>query len=404
MDAPAVELSLAQWAGMTVVLVVAGKLVQTGTNVALQQVPKILRGVGGRSSSPKRRIVWLDILRLAAVLLVLGRHAPDAPSGSACKEAFDAWKCGGWVGVDLFFVLSGFLVSGLLFHEYDKRGSISFGRFFLRRGGKIWPPFFAFIAATIAVKWGTGRPIELERAASELAFCQSYFPAMWPHTWSLAVEEHFYIALPLLLMLIIAIRRESRHPLSVVPLIAAIVGVLCLALRLSSSEPFSYRPHLFASHLRADALMFGVAIAYFWHYHRARCEILKPYRHSLIAIGMLAMAPPFFYDLEANRWMYTAGLTLFYLGAGPILLGVVLLDQPNGKAIARLSTLGVISYSVYLWHMAAVSWCAPPIARALRLSYESQFAVYVAGSFAIGAIAYWVVEKPAMRLRDRLIE
>lgn len=83
------------------------------------------------------RNTGLDLLRLVAILLVLGRHLLP---GYENNTFLSIWRTGGWVGVDLFFVLSGFLVSGLLFEEYKKRGSLDLKRFLIRRGFKIYPP------------------------------------------------------------------------------------------------------------------------------------------------------------------------------------------------------------------------------------------------------------------------
>src|SRR5215211_479046 len=104
------------------------------------------------------RLKNLDVLRAVAVLLVLGRHvnvvAPmpaDVPGPVAL--AIRAWVKVGWTGVDLFFVLSGFLVSGLLFAEYRKNGELRIGRFLIRRGFKIYPPFWVLMAVTLAAYW-----------------------------------------------------------------------------------------------------------------------------------------------------------------------------------------------------------------------------------------------------------
>src|SRR5260370_31028003 len=78
----------------------------------------------------------LDVLRGVAILLVMGRHFPY----------YRPWGKVGWIGVDLFFVLSGFLISGLLYQEYKTLGKIRFGRFVFRRGFKIWPPFYVFMS------------------------------------------------------------------------------------------------------------------------------------------------------------------------------------------------------------------------------------------------------------------
>src|SRR5712691_7279144 len=99
------------------------------------------------------RLKPIDILRAIAVLLVLGRHMipPPASAGWIFNRLARVWACGGWVGVDLFFVLSGFLVSGLLFREHEKFGRISVKHFVIRRGLQIYPAFWLLIAVTVAV-------------------------------------------------------------------------------------------------------------------------------------------------------------------------------------------------------------------------------------------------------------
>ncbi|HEX2719000.1 MAG TPA: acyltransferase, partial [Gemmatimonadaceae bacterium] len=95
----------------------------------------------------------LDILRTVAVLLVMGRHLfpPPAHMPAWVQGLAATLTRGGWVGVDLFFVLSGYLVSGLLFEEHKRSGRLSVGPFLLRRGLKIYPPFWLLIAVTVAL-------------------------------------------------------------------------------------------------------------------------------------------------------------------------------------------------------------------------------------------------------------
>src|SRR5438876_4889931 len=108
------------------------------------------------------RVVQLDALRAIAVLLVLGHHMPACPRDLNYPLALftEQWKQCGWAGVDLFFVLSGFLVSGLLFREYQKYGTIKLPRFLARRGLKIYPAFYVLLLTTIAVYVVTGRTLE----------------------------------------------------------------------------------------------------------------------------------------------------------------------------------------------------------------------------------------------------
>src|SRR5438874_883596 len=150
------------------------------------KAPPRVRNLNSRNQS-------LDVLRGIAVLMVIFSHY------------FLTWDLGSTVGivlgrgVDLFFVLSGYLISGLLFEDFKRTGTINLRRFWIRRGLKIYPAFYAMLGFTVIVFrfHAHGFPPGMW---SELFFVQSYIAPIWPHTWSLAVEEHFYVALPLLLL------------------------------------------------------------------------------------------------------------------------------------------------------------------------------------------------------------
>lgn len=114
-----------------------------------------------------------------------------------------AMHTGGWIGVDLFFVLSGFLISGLLFREHRKTGGVRIGRFLARRGFKIYPAFYVMILFTLAVGSLFDQRLPLRDVLAELSFTQNYFGGLWDHTWSLAVEEHFYIGIAALFALLL---------------------------------------------------------------------------------------------------------------------------------------------------------------------------------------------------------
>ena len=136
-------------------------------------------------SATRTRLKQLDVLRAVAVLLVL------------CSQvhSFDWLQRCGWIGVDLFFVLSGFLVSGLLYSEYKKYGSLSPKRFLVRRGLKIYPAFYTFVIGSVILMLLTRMKIPLDLLLAEILFVQNYYGALWGHTWSLCIEEHFYLLL-----------------------------------------------------------------------------------------------------------------------------------------------------------------------------------------------------------------
>jgi peptidoglycan/LPS O-acetylase OafA/YrhL len=177
------------------------------------------------------RLPQLDLLRGIAVLLVIARHLPFGYSyagqlAPSVKIAFDF----GWTGVDLFFVLSGFLVGGLLFKEWQRRSALDIRRFLIRRAFKIWPAYFIYVIAMgILYIWdgSLGPPRQLLTLIfPNLLHLQSYVLTPLPHTWSLSVEEHFYLALPLVLLFVANRRHERRHALKAMLSIGACILIL----------------------------------------------------------------------------------------------------------------------------------------------------------------------------------
>jgi len=136
----------------------------------------------------QNRLRELDFLRGIAILLVLLRHG----------NLFDSTTNIGWIGVDLFFVLSGFLVSKLLFKEYSRFGNIEPKRFLIRRGFKIYPIYFLFYIPYLILRYPDIKTMPL---LGDLLFIQNYVYG-WGYafgpSWSLAIEEHFYFGFALL--------------------------------------------------------------------------------------------------------------------------------------------------------------------------------------------------------------
>src|SRR5579859_7331652 len=114
----------------------------------------------------------LDVLRGVAILLVVCHHL-----------GIPGFRLGGWIGVDLFFVLSGFLISGLLFREWKTQGTVNLARFYIRRGLKIYPAFYALLAATLVVNavlpGVPSQPVTIHSVLAEAIFVQNYFPGIW---------------------------------------------------------------------------------------------------------------------------------------------------------------------------------------------------------------------------------
>ena len=165
------------------------------------------------------------------------------------------WNCGGWMGVDLFFVLSGFLISSLLFREAQSFGKIDVKRFLIRRGFKIYPGFWFLLGLTLIAYKLDSKPIPLDKVMAELLFIQNYFTGIYIHTWSLAIEEHFYFAIACLLFLFTRLKTANEDPFQWIPVIFIVLAITCLSLRFFSSYlPIHYNWHFAGTHARIDSV------------------------------------------------------------------------------------------------------------------------------------------------------
>jgi peptidoglycan/LPS O-acetylase OafA/YrhL len=307
-----------------------------------------------RSERKPIRNLGLDLLRLLAVLLVIGRHIA-VPEGS--NEFLIRWVRGGWIGVDLFFVLSGFLISSLLFREYSRKGTLDIKRFLIRRGFKIYPAFFLFLIATVIIKYSIGEGLGRAQILAEVLFIQSYFVGVWDHTWSLAVEEHFYLGLSALVVYLIA--RVPNHPFSRMPAIFAAIAVACFSFRMLTLwlyPVFSNRTCLFPSHLRMDSLMFGVLVSYLWNFRDLEKWSSRIPSIVLWIAGSLMLSPAFFYEVTEYRWVSIFGVAMFYAGSGVLLLAALRIADSTSWIMRGLASLGAASYSIYLWHLPVLTW------------------------------------------------
>ncbi len=348
----------------------------------------------------------LDILRFVAVLTVIIHH-------SSISHFFSVW---GWVGVDLFFVLSGFLISGLLFSEYKKRKAISFKRFFIRRGLKIYPAFYVFLLLTGVAGYVVFHTVApFTHYLQDIFFVMNYASGVWGHTWSLGVEEHFYVFLPIFLLLVIRFSSRRDDPFHVLPRACLAVGTICILVRAISVSvgPQHYNMVYLETQNRMDALFFGVFLGYLYHF---RPQILERLMHpianriGIAAVSGLLLSTAYFFS--QNSWYFaTFGYTCTYLGsAGVLLLGLYvhgLLPSAISGIVGRIGSVlayfGMFSYSIYLWHGPAGAWLPGLVRRAIHhpTSEIGRFTVYLVGSLIIGVAMSKLIEYPILHLRDR---
>jgi peptidoglycan/LPS O-acetylase OafA/YrhL len=353
------------------------------------------------------RFHQIDILRAIAVILVLGRHMTPCPSevNLVLHHITSIWRQGGWIGVDVFFVLSGFLVSGLLFREYEKHSELHVGRFLIRRGFKIYPPFWLLIAATAFWGFVYKVPVHPHAIASELLFLQNYRSYLWYHTWSLAVEEHFYLLLALGAYFLA--RRRRRNPFRIVPLVFLILACCCLAWRIRTCSylPFNPKTHLALTHLRLDGLFFGVLISYAFHRDSVQfLAIARRFRYVSACLGLVLLTPAFCTPVEDSTFLPTFGLSLFYLGSGCLLIAA--LGARNSRTIygRALAYTGSHSYSVYLWHVPLTTFATAVAEQSTGqpFNWYAYATFYFVGSVSFGIGMAIVTEFPVLKMRDYL--
>jgi peptidoglycan/LPS O-acetylase OafA/YrhL len=350
----------------------------------------------------------LDMLRGWAVLLVLGVHIP----------AYPIWSSSGWVGVDLFFVLSGFLISNLLFTEYQRSGGIKLGRFFLRRAMKLYPSFYFMLALTLVYCVITGFPFTARQLIGELTLTQNYVGGIWGHTWSLAVEEHFYLFLPLALWLMMRFNRGVNNPFRAIPYLFLAIALFCLAARLvvvSHHREFDHHAHYEPSHLRFDALFAGVFVSYLqnFHYDFVHRITADPWRMPLSLVSIVALAPALMIS-SLDPFTYTWEFSLLYIAFGILVLLAV--HHPavspstihpgraeQGMVGRGIGRLGRYSYTVYLWHVPLAMLFGQLADRFVNVNAHLLHAVYLASCGIVGVGLSKLIEIPALRLRDRLL-
>jgi peptidoglycan/LPS O-acetylase OafA/YrhL len=321
--------------------------------------------------SSVRRIPQLDILRAVAVLIVIAYHYVPTPVAR-----------GGWVGVDIFFVLSGFLISGLLFDDIQKTGSISVGRFLVRRGFRIYPAFYFFLL----LGWLIDPHRFTHSYAPEFLLVQNYLPRVWGHTWSLAVEEHFYIFLPFVLWLLARLNR-----LGTIPAIAGTLLIGCLGLRLMLVRQYlDFHSVTYPTHLRIDGLFLGVALSYIFRFRSEVWDRLD--RWWLLPAGVGMLLPSMLLDRN-NVFVLTAGLTLNAAASVCIIVWALNRQWLRANSIEQI---GRHSYSIYLWQPIAIAFCSSKNLTLPNMAFCA-FACIV-----IGITMATMVEIPALALRDKL--
>jgi peptidoglycan/LPS O-acetylase OafA/YrhL len=371
-------------------------------------------------------VAELDGLRAIAILLVLARHAVrpfhDASYPLLPIAGWDAAAplLNGWVGVDLFFVLSGFLISKHLLAQRDSLRGLSLGPYLAKRALRIVPAYYAVLLVVVAgfvPLYAVQQDALALRLGYHALFLQDYLPANIVVTfWSLGVEEKFYLLAPLILAAVATWRRPEAQ-LAAVAAIVLIGPALRLVTSLTHPAINQYTPFFqtFRSpfHACIDALMIGVLCALLYH-HRDRLPWLRRsiasfvLWASIVLLGWLLLTAPLLEWIDDFDKVVQP--LLIALGAGGVLGGIVLSGRPvpilRGLALMILARL---SYSLYLVHLPLIPgliWLveaplglaeAPP-----ALRFAAFLPLFAASSLLAAASLHYLVEKPFLLLKDRI--
>jgi peptidoglycan/LPS O-acetylase OafA/YrhL len=342
---------------------------------------------------------FLDGLRAVAVLAVIVYHLDRA------------WLPGGFLGVDIFFVLSGYLITMLLLAEHRQTGRIHLPAFWARRIRRLLPALLVMLVVmAILIDFG-GDPLAIGQARGDLlstlfyfanwhfiASGQSYFAqylAVSPdrHTWSLAIEEQFYLFWPIVVAVILT--RFRVRALMTVAVTVAVVSAVWMVVIFDPTDPSR-------AYYGTDSRIFEILIGALLAMGVAggtRARLLRLGRW-LAPVGLAVLITAFWILADDSALYYRGGAVLVALAAAALIAGL-----EGGSLIDRLLSvrplvmIGLVSYGLYLWHFPIITfineWIGPTSSRSLAL-------LAIASTFGAAAISYVVVEKP-IRRRGTLI-
>lgn len=322
-----------------------------------------------------RYVRELDGLRAVAALVVVAFHCRVPGTG------------GGFIGVDVFFVLSGFLITSILRQELIETSRIDLWRFYVRRALRLWPPLILMLGAYVAFAPMLLRTDDVFRDAalaglylSDYARAFAAIPDYLSHTWSLSVEEHFYMIWPAVILL--TGRRSDRAASAI--LIA--LFVLATAWRIADAVIWQdWARTYYRFDTRMSGLLIGAAVAVLPSLATRR--IAEVSGQGSLTFIVLAIMVGSWKNPSSLTWigimvdLAAAGLVWSLASGHRTTVGSILSSRP-------LVYLGLISYSIYLWHY--------PISRAARSHLDPWTAalIVVPLSIALAVLSYELIERP----------
>ncbi len=339
----------------------------------------------------------LDGLRAVAVLAVIVFHLNFS------------WAGGGLLGVGVFFVISGYLITDLLASEFQRRGGIALGMFWIRRARRLFPALFVMLFVTFG--WVTlFDRAQLPAMRSDLLPALFYYSNWWfvfqhisyfakfgpptpvGHLWSLAIEEQFYLIWPFVMLAMLRWLHSRRAMIAVI-LAAALASSVEMAILFS---PYSDPTRIYdGTDTRAFALLIGAALALALPRARTYPPVTVGARRLLDAAGAVALGGifiMFWRTGEYDAFLYSGGMVLLSLLTAVVIAVIVHPGARFGRllGVEPLRWIGERSYGIYLWHYPVIilttpANAAPNVVRAL---------VQIAASIGLAALSWRYVEQP----------
>ncbi len=356
----------------------------------------------------------LDTLRALAIVLVFTYHYSVFVSA---EPSFGWASTAGWIGVDLFFVLSGYLIGNQVLSGLAQRRQLSLATFYARRALRTWPVFWVVLTAYFLLPsiMGGRPPPALWKF---LTFTQNYQlqpGTAFSHAWSLCIEEQFYLVLPLTVLVAMRVgtRRYQAWLLLLALLATGIVarGVLwSIHGRADMGATPGYYPHIYYATLcRFDEFLPGIAVAMLKNFHPGLWLRLMARGSTLFWAGVAAVALAIYgvvSHFSADGDGYPFFMTVFgysCIAAAFSVLVASALSEGSPLHFVRIpgaSPIARWSYSIYLSHK-AVAFMLDRFAQQHAIGPWFELLAIAAGSVAVGALLYRLVELPFMKLRDR---
>jgi len=362
-----------------------------------------------------QKFYGLDNLRAFAIIFVFLFHY-FILSGAEPKWLPDFARFG-WTGVDLFFVLSGFLISSQLFQEIKNEGQISLKNFFLKRVFRILPAYFFTVALYFCLPFFREKE-SLPPLWKFLTFTQNLDlnlkdEGTFSHCWSLCVEEHFYLFLPLILMFIVSGKWMKRAYLVLV-----LFFVFGIAIRIysyndlylpnvsdESNWMYWYKYIYYPTYNRLDGLLAGVLIAGLFHFYPKIWAKISPFGNLIFLVGLMILVVAYF--LCEDQMTFNAsvfGFPLIALGYGCFVLGAIspisFLYHCNSRVLTRIATL---SYAVYLTHKGVIH-ITHQLLEKFEIESNLMLVICVITCLGFAQIVHIIVEKPFMKLRKIFVK